>query len=240
MIQYNTGDFMNKLQKRRKEVLIRLEKFQNLQKCSNVDFPNNYKYLYENNLKFYHEYYTKCVLKPNYRIKLDTILVTHIINYLSSVKSYLNRKKKSIETLDIKYYKNNILKIIEKYWTPKHEILTKIDLLINIRDEFEHSKIDSISLKSIISENEWKKIVMYKEVDLNQLFIDTCAELDRMNKEIENFIAREQEILNLRDCVLFMNAFEKRFNNGTYTIIAPEPTEEEIKQYDLEIEKLLK
>lgn len=231
---------MNKLEKRRKDVLCRLEKFKSLQKCNNIDFPNNYYYLYENNLKFYLEYCDKCVSKPNYKIKLDTIIITHILNYLSSVKSYLNRKKQSIEQLDIKYYKNDILKIIEKYWTPKHIVTTKIDLLISIRDKFEHEKINDISLQSIITPNEWKKFVMYKEIDLNKLFVEAKDELRKMNEEIENFINSEQKTLNLRDCVLFMNSFEKRFNNRTFTNIFPEPTEDEIKKYNLEIDELIK
>jgi len=222
------------INKKRDEVMERLKNFQALQEYRNMDFPKNLLNVCKNNLQFYFAYFNSVICNKNdYRPKLDTVLVTYIINYLSSVKSYINRKKRSIEGKKVPgIYKNSMLSIIEKYWTKRGQKVTKIDILIEIRDKFEHECIEGISIRTEYNQDSIFKTVMIGEANINALFVDAYKELELMNEEIEKYLKVEMDKINLRDCILFMNAFNRFYNKQVYSLLFPEETEEEIEAYD--------
>ena len=220
------------LDKERSKVLENLKAFDLLSQCRNLDFPNNTLYICATNLEAFSLYYENVVLTDDYRIKLDYILVTHIINYLSSVKSYLNRKKRAIERTAINgNYKNGLLMIFEKYWKAKR-LKTNIDKVIKLRDKFEHEKISGISLHMEMYEDRIEKTLMINETNINKLFIDSFNDLKILDQEINLYIESELRKLNLRHCCLFMNAFNRAYGKNPYIKIFPEETKEEIDHYD--------
>lgn len=86
---------MNNLNKTYRDALTNVKIFNTLSSCRYLDFPNNSKKIFLHNMQIYFDYYTKIVLAEfKYNPKGDYILVANILNCLSSIKSYLNRKKK--------------------------------------------------------------------------------------------------------------------------------------------------
>lgn len=217
-------------------------KFRNLQDCSNIDFPKNPINNCKNNLAILIEYYNNKISgNMAYRIKLDTILTTYINNYLTSVKSYLNRKKRSYENANLcTEDKRQILDIFEKYRKSGRQD-TILDKIISIRDTFEHDEINNISLQVIINPTNEKVTsnLMYKDTNLLGLFLRGHKELESLNGDIEEYILNEQNKINLRHCSLFMNAFHRHFDKEPLTLLFPEETEEEINKYDVIIHKLI-
>jgi len=220
------------LNKKYEEMIKRYNAILDLQKFRNADFPNNTIYLCKNNLSFFIQYANRSFSHSSYSPKLDTILVTHILNYLSSYKSYLNRKKRNVECIKATRFKKEILHIIEKYLTPGRSINTDVDKLVALRNFFEHEKIDNIKMQTTILEDRVEKSFYYKDNDLIKLFNDAYRQLEVMNTEIENYIGESIKLLNLGEIAMFLNAFNKFYNKPPFTSLSPVPTEEEIKFYD--------
>lgn len=231
---------MNKLEKKRKEINMKLETFKVFQHYRNLDFPMNTLNVCGNNLSFLLNYFENTMSKPNYEIRLDTLLQTHVINYLNSVKGYVNRKKRAIEKSTKCCYKKDLLVIIEKYWHKNHSNLTSIEKVIELRDHFEHEKIDGLCLIKKYSRESTQLFLKYNEVDLLILFIDCYKELKNMNDEIENFIESRLKELNLRDCILFNEAFNRKFGIKEEYGLEPPANIDEISKYDSIIDELLK
>lgn len=230
---------MKALQKMYKETQIKLKNFQKLSKCRNMDSPNNLDSICHINLNLFMEYFKKEIKnKLDYNIKYDYYLITFIYNYLASLKSYLNRKTRYIEQNVPKDYKQKILEILRKYWKSGRKT-TIIDKLIIIRDRLEHEDLTSgTSLKIIYYEDHIVQKLMIDKVEIIGAFTDSYNLIKEMNNEIERFIANQLNKLDLRHCILFMNAFYKHYKNKHYSLLYPEPTDDEIKKYDELIENL--
>lgn len=205
-----------------------------------MDFPMNTLYICKNNLSILVDYFTKTMQKLDYQFKLDTVVQTYIINYLNSVKGYINRKLKTIDRGIKCDYKNDMKAIIRNYWHIGHKRITSVDKVIELRDYFEHEKIDNIALKITFNKESIKYNLFYKDEDLLTLFVSCFHEMESMNKEIEAFIEATLTSCNLYDATMFNNAFIKHFGKGETTLLYPEPTENEIKKYDDLIDALIK
>lgn len=231
---------MNSLEKRKRETDERLKTFNSLQEYRNMDFPMNMLLICKNNLAILLDYFTKAMQNPNYRFKLDTIVQTYIINYLNSVKGYINRKLKTIDHGVRCDYKNDMVAIIRNYWHKGHKRITSVDKVIELRNCFEHEKIDNITFKTTFNNESIKYNLLYKDEDLLALFIACFCEMESMNKDIEAFIETTLKKCNLYDATMFNNAFIKHFEKGEAALLYPEPTENEIKKYDDLIDVLIK
>ncbi|MCF7931414.1 MAG: hypothetical protein K9L02_07900 [Acholeplasmataceae bacterium] len=227
----------NTIDKERASTLGKLNRFTYLQSIRNLDFPMNTVSICKINLDVINNYYEKNILlNKNYSPKLDMILITLITNYLSSIKAYLNRKKREIQNRRlINKDLTMLLQIFEKYRKAKRSE-TKLDQLITIRDQFEHEKISDIVLT--ITHNS--KRITYKTIDLLELFNDSFDEISQMNKEICVYIEKEMKAINLRNCVLFMNAFNRYYGKKPYSELFPEEATYESDEYDKKILELLK
>lgn len=223
---------MNKIENKRKEIEERLKTFTTLQKYRNLDFPNNTLYICKNNLVILCNYYKNTMIKPQYSICLDTLVTTYIINYLNSVKGYINRKIRAIELSKKCIYKDEIKDIIRNHWHIGHKKLSSIDRVIELRDHYEHNRIDGLVLRKIYNKNSMKLELLYEDVNLIQLFIDCYKQLEVMCEEIETFINLKMSECNLRDCILFKEAFERKFGKKEDYGLEPPATNEEIRQYD--------
>lgn len=234
-------DQNNSLDKERRIILEKLKRFEYLSNIRSIDFPMNHLSIVENNLIMINEYYREIIMgDKNYSPTLDMWLVTLIINYVSSVKSYLNRKIKKIEKQKlIKDDKDNILSIVRAH-RKKDRKDTSIEKLVEIRDRFEHEEIKDISLTLTFKENGFQKKVYYKDIDLLKLFTDSFSELKDMNSEVAIYIEKTLSSLDLRYCALFMNAFNRHFNKKPYTLLDPEETSDEINTFDNLINTLAK
>lgn len=223
----------NTLDKVRKDIINRLKRFDYLSKIRNIDFPMNHISIVENNLIMINEYYKEVILgDKNYKPKLDMWLITLIINYVSSVKAYLNRKIKKIEQQRLtKEDKDRILAIIRNY-RKKDRNETPLDHLVTIRDRFEHDEIKDISLTLTFKENGIQKKLYYQDVDILNLFILSLQMLKKMNQEIASYIEITLSSSDSRHCALFMNAFNRYYKKKLYTELMPEETADEIKTYD--------
>ncbi|MDR4968773.1 MAG: hypothetical protein RG740_04080 [Acholeplasmataceae bacterium] len=221
------------LDKAHKEIIKRLKRFQYLSNIRNIDFPMNHISIVENNLIMINKYYQERILiDTKYSPKLDMWLVTLIVNYLTSVKAYLNRKIKKVEKQSlIKIDKEHILSIIKNN-RKKDRNETSLDRLVKIRDKFEHEEINDISLTLTFHKDKTQKTLMYQDMDLLQLFNDSFRMLKEMNHEISSYIEESLTSLDLRHCASFMNAFHRKYKENQYTELFPEETDEEIKKYD--------
>lgn len=224
---------MNELEKAYKEALIKAKNFRALSLCRNMDFPNNTKEIGLYNLQVYLDYYNKIVLSDfNYTPKGDYILVANILNCLTSIKSYLNRKKRDIEHRNIiGIYKNDLQNIFLKYWKGKREN-TSLDKIITLRDKFEHEKISGISIQTYFFKNSVVKKIMIDNIDFNDLLVKAYKEIDNLDKEINNYIEKQLINLNLRHNILLLNAFHRYFKKKQYSYLIPDETAEEKAQYD--------
>ena len=229
---------MNKLEKIKNQIEERYKNGSILQKYRNLDFPNNPKEICRNNLVILHNYFDGVMSKDNYSVTLDTLVLTYTINYVNSVKGYINRKRKAIEKGVSSKYKDSILDIIAKYWH-KDRNESAFDTVISIRNEFEHNSIDGIKLKITLKKDKTIKQLMLNDIDLLSLFDKSYSEIERLDNEIKNYIEKEIEKCNLWDCVMFKNAFSKRFNGTFKMIMNPEPTQEECLRYDKLIKDLM-
>lgn len=139
---------MNILNKTYREALTNVKNFSALSSCRYLDFPNNSKEIGLHNMQTYFDYYNKIVLAGfKYRPRGDYILVANILNCLSSIKSYLNRKKREIENKDIVgVCKTDLQKIFSKYWKSKRNE-TPLDNAIILHDRSEHEKISVFLLQ---------------------------------------------------------------------------------------------
>lgn len=215
-----------------KKIKEKIKDFTELSACRTIDFPNNLIEVCLANLNTYLNYYHKVIMDNNYKIKLDYILVTHITNYLSSVKAYLNRKRRAIEKKTFpKKYKDSILMIFVEYWKKDRDD-SYIDKLIIIRNKYEHEKVSGISLKSYWYKDRVEKIVTIDNINITELFINSINELKQLDCEISAYIEIELSKIDLRHCVLFLNAFNKSKGEKKHSILLPEETEDEIKRYD--------
>lgn len=231
---------MNSLEKKRKEVKNRISSFASLQKYRNLDFPMNTLFICKNNLFILTEYFNETMKKPGYQLTLDTIFETYVVNYLNSVKGYINRKVTSIDKGPKCDYKDGMTSIIRKYWHTSHKNITYIDKVIDLRNRFEHEQIDNMTLKKTYSENGIDYQLIHEDTDLLELFMNCYSELERMSKEIECFINEKIRECNLRDCVLFQQAFDRKFSIKNDDVLFPEPTKEENENYDRIIDELAK
>ncbi len=228
------------LEKKRKEMEKRWENFNKLSKCRNMDFPDNLTHICKINLDILNNYYeSKINGKLNYKLKHDYILSTVIYNFLASLKSYLNRKKKDIEKRAPNDNKNDIIAIFEKYWKASRK-QTTIDKLIIIRDRMEHDKITS---GVILNRTCWKDYIedhlMVDNIEIVPESNNAFNELKKLNEEIGIYIEQELSKLKLRESCLFLNAFNRRFNIKPFKQLYPEETDYEIKLFDEEIARLL-
>lgn len=222
-----------RLDKVHKDVVARLKRFECLSKIRNLDFPMNHLNIVENNLIMMNKYYQDKILIDNkYSPKLDTWLLTLILNYLNSVKAYLNRKIKKIEKQAlVNVDKVHILSIIKNN-RKKNRDETALDLLVKIRDIFEHEEIKDITLTLTFNEDRINKRIMYQDIDLIKLFNDSFSMIQTMNLDISSYIEKTLTSLDLRHCTLFMNAFHRKYKEKQYTELFPGETPEEIKEYD--------
>lgn len=228
------------LEKKKKEIENRLKNFDKLSKCRNMDFPDNLTHNCQINLNLLNNYYeTKIKGNLEYRLKYDYLLSTFIYNFLVSLKSYLNRKKKDIEKRVPVENKQRIIDIFEKYWKAGRN-QTVIDRLIIIRDRMEHDKITSgVLLKRTYWKDRIEERLLVDDVEIIVEANNSFNELKKLNKEIEEYIGQELSKLKLRKCCLFLNAFNRHFKKKPFTQLLPEETELEIMIFDNEIEKLL-
>ncbi len=228
------------LENKKKEIEKRLKNFEKLSKCRNLDFPDNLTHICKINLDLLNKYYeTKINGKLEYKLKYDYALMTFIYNFLASLKSYLNRKKKDIERRVPVENKEYVLKIFERYWKARRNT-TIIDRLVNIRDRMEHDKISSgFNLKRTYWQDHIEDHLIVDNLEIVVEANKALEELKKLNTEIEQYIALELSKLKLRECCLFLNAFNRRFKRKPFTQLMPEETLEEIKVFDNEIERLL-
>lgn len=202
------------------------------------DAENNIIYL-ENNLILYRDHIQKNVFgNTHYRIEADTILITHILNYVCQVKAYLNRKKRAIEK-NFKYaYKDEILKIFEKYWKANRRV-TKLDVLIMIRDQFEHERLSGFAIQYSFDGKIKREQIMIEDRDISVLFYDAYIEIKKMNSEITDYINQEMRKIDLKHCLHFMYAFHRKYKVEPYhnQVMIPE-SQEDIILYDKLIKDL--
>lgn len=77
-----------KINKAYKEALLNAKNFSALSSCRHLDFPNNLKEICLQNLFTYFEYYKHTIPDEiKYKPKGDYVLVSNILNCLTSVKS---------------------------------------------------------------------------------------------------------------------------------------------------------
>lgn len=228
------------LEKKRKQMENRCKNFEKLSKCRNMDFPDNLTHICKINLDILNIYYeNKIKGKLNYKLKYDYMLSTVIYNFLASLKSYLNRKKKDIEKRVPNDNKKDIIAIFEKYWKASRK-QTTIDKLIIIRDRMEHNKITSgVILNRTYREDYIEDHLMVDNIEIIPESNNAFNELKKLNEEIGIYIEQELSKLRLRESCLFLNAFNRRFNIKPFTQLIPEETDYEIKLFDEEIERLL-
>ena len=227
---------MSKIDKEYKVALDNAKNFSALSQCRHLDFPSNRKEIALKNLQTYLDYYKKIISAElgwrGYHPRGDYVLVTNILNCLSSVKSYLNRKKREIDNKDIiGTYKTGLQNIYAKYWKSKRNE-TCIDKLIILRDIFEHDKISGISIKALHNADRVEKFVMINDVDFNKLLIGAYAEIEKLDEEIKQYVEEQLSKLNLRHNILLLNAFHRFFKKKHYSLLFPEETVEEKEHYD--------
>lgn len=230
----------NILEKNRKAAIKRLKNFELLSKCRNMDFPNNLTYICKINLDVLKDYYeNKIKNNISYKLKFDYVLTTFVYNYLASLKSYLNRKKKDIEKRVPFENKKDILDIFEKYWKARRN-KTIIDKLIIIRDRMEHDIIISgIVLNRQYWDNYIEDRLMVDDIEIISATCNAYDEISKLNEEISAYIEKELSKLNLRENCLFLNAFNRKFNKPPFTSLIPEETDLEKQIFDEKIEILL-
>lgn len=229
---------MTRLEEARKNALYNLNLFGKLQKARNMDFPSNLNYFYKQNYSIFTKYFDNTVCNLKYNLKTDYTIRVLIYNFVASVKAYLNRKQKRLNSIIPSEYKDKIYAIFKKHWKASRNE-TSLDKLIYIRDIFEHEEISNISLVRIIWQDHIDYHLKYHDLDLLEICSKSIDELDSMNKEIERFVEIELSKLNLRDNSLFMNLFYKKFKGKNYTQLIPESTEDETKYFDNLIENLI-
>lgn len=214
-----------------------VELFRALQKCRELDFPKNLNYIYLQNFSSLSYYYKALMCTLTYSIKTDYTVRTLVYNFVASVKSYLNRKRKRIDKIVPSEYKKDIQGILEKYWKSGRE-KTAIDKIVIIRDRFEHEEISDLSLTQEIYADKTVYTFKYKQDNFLVLAKNCVDELDAMNNEIESYINLILDSLNLRQNCLFLNAFFRKHKGRNYTLLFPEETVFEIAMYDEIIERL--
>ncbi len=223
----------NNLEKKRKETQKRLQHFEELSKYRNIDFPNNLTIICKNNLEELNKYFFEKIHNNiDYEIKFDYDLLTAIYNYVASLKSYLNRKKRAIETRCKSVDKAELTSIFEKYWKANRN-KTILDKLITIRDRMEHDTLTTgIKLETCFYQECFERKLVVDNIDIIELSNKGYEELISLGRDIENFVEKRLTELNLRDCCLFMNAFNRFFNKPPYTQLFPEETIDEKNYYD--------
>ena len=177
--------------------------------------------------------------RDDYRFMLDDVLITYVLNYLSCVKGYLNRKIKRIDKNVEAENKNAILSIVSTFWHRTRK-QTALDTVVEIRNKFEHEKIDGIRLEITINKDKIIKRLMYENYNLIQLFVDAYRELKILDQKIKEFVEKKISDCNLRECALFKIRFSERFKTGYRLVLEPEPTEEEISKMDEYIDDLVR
>lgn len=224
---------MNKLDKTYREALTNAKNFGALSSCRYLDYPNNRKEIGLQNLRTYLEYYKRIVLAGhNYHPRGDYVLVANILNCLASIKSYLNRKKREIESKDIiGTYKTDLQNIFSKYWKSKRKETT-LDKIIILRDRFEHEKISGISIRTTYNNDEIIKNVIIDEINFNKLLIDAFEDIEKLDNEIKQYVEEQLGNLNLRHNILLLNAFHRLFKKKQYSYLMPDETKEEKEYYD--------
>lgn len=193
-----------KIDKEYKKTLKKMKNFENLSKCRNMDFPNNLDNICRNNLSIFMSYYNKQIKnKTDYKIKFDYTLITFIYNFLASLKSYINRKKRYIDKNVPSEYKKEIETIVQKHWKSKRK-LTLLDKLILIRDRMEHENLTSgIVLNVSYYKDYIEQILTIDGIDIVKSFNDTMVTLASLNEEINDYINKELSNINLRHCDVF-------------------------------------
>lgn len=229
------------LEKKKKEMERRFKNFKELSNCRDMDFPNNLTHICKINLDILNNYYEyKIKDNLNYQLKYDYLLITFIYNFLASIKSYLNRKKRDIEKRVPNENKKEILDIFEKYWK-KNRRETIIDNLVFVRDKMEHENITSGGvLKRAIWQDRIEDHLLINNIEIIENANKAFKEINNLNNDIDKYIEEKLSKLKLRECSLFLNAFYRRFKNERFIQILPEETELEIETFNNEIEYLLK
>lgn len=216
------------------EALRNVKNFSALSLCRNLDHPNNWKEVCLQNFQTYSAYFKTAIVGDiMYHPRRDYVLVANITNCLSSVKSYLNRKIKAIESKDIlSNYKLDLKAILTKYWKSKRNS-TSLDKLIILRDIFEHEKIPGISIKTTFGKEEkTRRLVMINEINLNELFKDSLVELEKLDIELRDYVEEKLSELELRKNILFLNAFYRNIGKKQYSHLHPEETSQEKEHFD--------
>ena len=226
-----------KINKYYNENLEKIKIYQKLSRCKNFDYPNNMTNICFINLKMFLLYFNKIKKDVYYRAKNDYNLITYIYNYLASIKSYLNRKYKAIEKIFPMPYKTEIKAIFTLYWKAGRN-KTTIDKLITLRNKFEHEDISGISLNRIYYKDKIIYKIKIKNYEIVSAFIKAYIELKEMKEKIETYGEDNLQSINLRQHILFINAFNKNFGKTKYCLLEPQETEQEIKFYDDLIKKL--
>lgn len=226
------------LEREYRKAMRNVELFRALQKCCELDFPKNLNYIYLQNFNSLSYYYKTLMCTLTYSIQSDYTVRTLVYNFVASVKSYLNRKRKRIDKIVPSEYKKDIQGILEKYWKSGRK-KTAIDKIVIIRDRFEHEEITDLSLVKEIYTDKIVYIFKYKQDDFLMLAKNCVDELGSMNSEIESYINLNLDSLHLRQNCLFLNAFFRKHKGKNYTLLFPEETAVEIAMYDEMVERLL-
>ncbi len=220
-------------------ILLNIKKHQSLWLKFAFDSERNPISYLENNLVTYRSHINDVVFGNNsYNIQADTKLVTLILNYISIVKSYLNRKKRAIEKNFSYEYKDEILKIFQKYWKAKR-YKTILDRLIELRDKFEHDELFGFGLRITNDKNVYKEQILIDDIDISILFYEAYIELKKMNSEIVKYINQEIDKLNLTHCLHFIYAFHREFKDSPYQgSINIIESQDEIDRYNKLVQEL--
>ena len=216
-----------------KKMKLEIDKYNSLLLMVAYDSEKNSIIYLENNLVFYRNHIQSTVFgNKQYDILGDTELITHILNFTSIVKSYLNRKKRAIEHNFKFHFKDEILKIFQKYWKSKRN-QTKLDRLILIRDKFEHEQLFGFAINHSFDGFIEREQIMIDDIDISVLFYEAYIELKNMNSEITNYINNEIKKINLSHSLHFMYAFHRKFKSEPFiNQVMIRESQEDILFYD--------
>ena len=85
-----------------------------------------------------------------------------------------------------------------------------------------------------------KKQLLIGNIPIIENANEAYKQLNQLKQEIDNYIDMQLAKINLRECCLFLNAFNRHFNKRPFTNLFPEETNYEINFFDKEIDRLLK
>lgn len=223
---------MNELQKELKQHQAKILISQKLSDL--IGFDNNFNafVVCEENYDLMQQYIHQAISDTDYSI--DFLLVTYVCNFLSSLMSYLARKKKFINDKIQKEYKNDFIVILQKYWSPKHQCNTSIDKLIALRNTIDHENIFcGYKVITTFMDNKIVRDILVNDIDIAHESEYAMQQIKRMNEEIAQHVKELLNGLNIRESILFVNAHSRKFNSSINSYeMYPPATQEEIEKYN--------